>query len=157
MKVKICSSCGMFFWSKGHNRKYCKRCGILRERKLHHINSKKWNKRHPKHYKEIKRNAQNRLVKTTKGKITKTKTQHKRRRNLGFLPLNKPFVGANAHHIDKNHVIYIPKRLHQTAYHNIWTGAGMDNMNMKAFGFILWNLGVPKHSEGLTVLEWEVD
>ena len=62
------------------------------------------------------------------------------RRGLGFVPLNEKFPKSEAHHLDKELVIYIPERLHRTNSHNVWTGVGMNDINLKAFSFFLWKL-----------------
>jgi hypothetical protein len=80
---------------------------------------RKWDKEHP----EIKR--------------TRNAKQRAKRRELGFISLNKPFVGSEAHHIDKEYVIFIPKELHQSIPHNVWTGKGMKLINAEAMRFCL--------------------
>jgi len=55
-----------------------------------------------------------------------------KRRVLGFHPLNSPFPGCEGHHINPQDVIYIPKKLHLSVRHNIWTGKNMDTMNALA-------------------------
>ena len=76
--------------------------------------------------------------KTAKGKTTIRKTQAKRRQ-LDFIELNDHFDGAEAHHIDKEFVLYISKELHCSIWHNVWTGQGMKEINEKA---IEWAYGV---------------
>jgi len=56
----------------------------------------------------------------------------KRQRYLGFVPMNQPFVGCEGHHINKNDVIYIPRALHKSVQHNVWTGKNMPEINAKA-------------------------
>lgn len=73
--------------------------------------------------------------KTKKGK----KAQHQvgaKRRNLGFIELNREFEGSEAHHIDKEFVLYIPKELHNSIWHNVWSGQGMEEINLLAFEFV---------------------
>ena len=65
------------------------------------------------------------------GKITQQRHSFKRR-DLGFIPLNKYFEGSEAHHISENFIIYIPYEIHHSIYHNIWTWQGMDAMNKLA-------------------------
>lgn len=60
----------------------------------------------------------------------------KRQRGLGFIPLNNLFPDSHAHHIDKDHVIYVPRKLHESTPHNIWTGKGMREINDKAFAWL---------------------
>ena len=51
------------------------------------------------------------------------------RRGLAFVPLNTRFDGCEGHHIDKEHVIYVPRKIHRSVRHNIWTGLGMEQIN----------------------------
>ncbi len=67
------------------------------------------------------------------------RTKNKRKRNLGFIPLNMHFENAEAHHVDKNHIIYIPKEIHNSIYHNLLTGQGMAEINAKAFQYLFGN------------------
>lgn len=55
-----------------------------------------------------------------------------KRRTLGFNPLNSPFPGCEAHHINPLDVIHMPKVLHRSIYHNQNTGQGMAQMNALA-------------------------
>ena len=59
-----------------------------------------------------------------------------KRREFDFIPLNKPFEGADAHHIDKNYVIYIPKEVHQSIYHSVLKNINMDEINAVAFNYL---------------------
>lgn len=60
----------------------------------------------------------------------------KRKRFLGFEPLNTHFKGCEAHHINLIQVIHIPKKLHHSIYHNVFTGKNMDKINALAFKFL---------------------
>ena len=59
-----------------------------------------------------------------------------KRRQLGFIPLNECFPNAHAHHIDTEHIIYIPEELHRSIPHNLNTGKGMEEINAKAYDFL---------------------
>lgn len=61
-------------------------------------------------------------------RVATTKCQCKRRK-LGFIPINSRFIGSEGHHLDKEHVIYVPKILHKSVGHSIWTGLNMDSIN----------------------------
>lgn len=50
--------------------------------------------------------------------------------------LNKYFEGSDGHHIDKTHIIFIPKELHNSIAHNVWTGKGMDKINAKVLEWL---------------------
>lgn len=69
------------------------------------------------------------------GKIAARK-HYAKRKGLGFIPLNKPFMGCEAHHISQNFVIYIPKAIHGSIAHSIWTWKNMNKMNKLAIGFL---------------------
>ena len=70
-----------------------------------------------------------------KGK--ETRKRHKaKRKGLGFITLNKYFDGCEGHHISKNLVIYMPKELHKSIWHCLWTGKNMDAINKLAIEFI---------------------
>ena len=72
------------------------------------------------------------------------KHNNKRQRNLGFNPLNKYFKGVEAHHINFNDVIYIPKSLHRSISHNLFTGKNMGKINCLAYQFLLGNYVIYK-------------
>ena len=55
--------------------------------------------------------------------------KEERRRGFGFVPLNEQFLGAVGHHLDNELVLYIPKELHMSVYHNQRTGRGMEEIN----------------------------
>lgn len=59
-----------------------------------------------------------------------------KRRALGFVPLNKPFVACEGHHVDNEQVIYMPKELHRSIYHRQTDGRGMGQMNAIAYNFL---------------------
>ena len=72
---------------------------------------------------------------TLKGRLSNRKNISKRR-HLGFVPLNKPLKGYEGHHISENFVIFIPKELHKSIWHNIWTWKGMRKMNKLAIEYL---------------------
>jgi hypothetical protein len=59
-----------------------------------------------------------------------------KRRTLGFNPLNSPFEGSEGHHINWADVIYIPKEMHQSVRHNVWTGRNMEKINLLAGAYL---------------------
>lgn len=58
-----------------------------------------------------------------------------KRRNLGFNELNQYFNNSEAHHINKNDVIYMPKEWHIKG-HNVFTSKNMEAVNTIAFFFL---------------------
>jgi hypothetical protein len=59
-----------------------------------------------------------------------------RRRKFGFIPLNKPFPGADGHHVDRERVIYMPKKLHRSIWHSVLNNINMDKINKIAFNWL---------------------
>jgi hypothetical protein len=53
----------------------------------------------------------------------------KRRKLFGFIPHNKPQKDFHGHHIDLNHVIFIPKELHMSISHSVINDINMDLIN----------------------------
>lgn len=60
----------------------------------------------------------------------------KRRRNLGYNPLNTKFPDSVGHHINRSDVIYIPEELHKSIPHSVLNDQNMEKMNQLAFEFI---------------------
>jgi len=109
--------------TKEKNREYQKRYRSkhkekikLRERK-YYIQHPEIKKEYRDTHKEERKEKRRKYSKTEKGKILNQKHRHKRRQ-LGFIPLNEPFDGCHAHHINTTEVVYIPKELHQSYPHN---------------------------------------
>jgi len=113
-KPKACLMCGEIFVPTGRCAKYCSKCreGAYFQDEL------SWGIRHSDRKAEIFRKHQ------------------AKRRVLGYVPLNRPFDGCEGHHIDKEQVIYIPKELHQSVRHNMWTGVNMDVINAHAIAYL---------------------
>jgi hypothetical protein len=59
-----------------------------------------------------------------------------RRRQLGFIPLNKPFPGSHGHHIDKERVIYMPAETHKTISHSVLRNRNIREINTAAYRFL---------------------
>ena len=72
---------------------------------------------------------------TDAGKI-RNKKHHTQRRQLGFFALNNPSDNYEGHHISENFIIYIPKIIHRSITHSIWTWQGMDIINDLATEYI---------------------
>lgn len=69
---------------------------------------------------------------TEAGKRARRRHHSKRRRNLGFNPLNQPFPESVAHHINRRDVIYMPESIHRVIPHNLKTGDNMSIVNQIA-------------------------
>lgn len=74
---------------------------------------------------------------TPNGKAAHIRGEAKRNRNLGFIALNSYFKNCEAHHVTSNFVIYIPKGLHKSVWHNLNTGQGMESINALALDFLI--------------------
>ncbi len=118
--------------------------------------TRKWNLEHPERRREQRKKYRSKTNPDTlkKWKLThrdkdraahrknahlhpeyRTKS-HAKRRQLGFIPLNKHFDKAVGHHIDKDHILWIPYELHRSVAHNVWTGRGMAEINQKVYGWL---------------------
>lgn len=60
-----------------------------------------------------------------------------KKRGLGFNPINERFEGSEAHHMDKNTVVFIPAKLHQSIYHRLDNPTTMFKINMAVVDW-LW-------------------
>lgn len=66
--------------------------------------------------------------------------QHERREYLSAYidceKLNTPFQGCDAHHLNPNTIIHIPTGMHNSVYHSIKTGQGMEKINRLAYNWL---------------------
>lgn len=112
---------------------------IARTRKYSE-NRKEMMTKSQKKYRELHRLEINQRAKeyrqTPKGQLNSKKCVNKRQRNLGFIPINKKFENSNAHHINKDFVIYIPQELHKSVSHNVFSNKNMKRINDIAFGWL---------------------
>jgi len=74
---------------------------------------------------------------TSNGKISTRKNNSKRKRELGFNPLNNYFYESEGHHINKIDIIFIPYSLHKEVSHNVYTNKNMEIINTIAFFFLM--------------------
>lgn len=85
------------------------------------------------HPEEVARYREDHLARCA---VNSARHSAKRGRSLGFVPLNSSFAGSEAHHINKQDVIYIPKVMHRSIAHNVFTGRNMDKINALAGKFL---------------------
>jgi len=71
-----------------------------------------------------------------KAKATETRHYNKRKRNLGFEPLNDFFKDSVAHHVNRINVIYIPEKIHKSIWHCLESGKNMEKINKIAMNYI---------------------
>lgn len=88
-----------------------------------------WRKNHPEYYKQYYKDNPEKQAMIGR-------RQRFKRRGLGFFALNEFFEGSEGHHISQNFVIYIPKEIHRSISHNVWTGKNMEQMNKLAIEFL---------------------
>lgn len=101
----------------------------------HRAEIRKWNKEH----KAERAKSWEKYVHTEKGKEERKRNrakQYARRRGLGFIPLNSPFENTEAHHIDRDHVVYIPKKIHKEIRHSLDDKASMEKINTIALLYL---------------------
>lgn len=123
-------------------KEYNKAYYLLRYEQLKE-SAKAYHFKHHEHNKNRNRNyyLSNKLqIKTywqsPKGKLAMQRNKAKRYRQLGFIPLNQWFKDSEAHHIDKEKVIYIPKELHESINHSLLQNRNMEVINAKALEFL---------------------
>lgn len=92
--------------------------------------NKRWKEKHLGYMKQYKQSPQ--------GKEADRRNKAKRRR-LGFVPLNKKLPGTEGHHINREEVVYIPKKLHRSIWHSLSLNINMDKINLVTFDY-LWGL-----------------
>ena len=59
-----------------------------------------------------------------------------KRKEFGFVELNEWFEGCEGHHLDKELVLYIPKKLHQSVRHSVLTGKNIEEINNLACEYV---------------------
>jgi len=126
---------------KKYFKKYCQEHSEHRNEynKKYYKENKEGIKTHRRiHYKENKEEISIYMKKYNQsimGKINHKKHDAKRRQ-LGFVLLNKPFDNCVAHHISENFIIHIPKEIHKSIYHNIWIWKNMNAINKLAIEYL---------------------
>jgi len=161
-KPKICKKCKKVFQPTSGRQIYCKECEDIAYREyfkqyriVHRKERREYNKQYRASHKEETRRHNKQYAQTPTGKeANRRKTKKYRQspagkkvimkcnakhRQLGFNPLNEPFENCEAHHINEDQVVYIPKELHKKIYHNLWTGKNMDIINNWAIQYLLGN------------------
>ena len=73
------------------------------------------------------------------GRKLAKKRYNAKRKLRGYITLNETFEDCEGHHIDKQHVVFIPKVLHRSVWHSLNKPETMERINTKVF---CWLLGV---------------
>ena len=97
---------------------------------------KTWNQIHPRKAQKRTKLWRNTVYKVSGNYRTSHQKNNLKRKKLGFIPLNKWFESSEGHHINKKVVIFIPRGLHRSVRHNVFTGVSMDNINNLAFAYL---------------------
>lgn len=142
--VKICQKCGREYLPTCSRQRWCAECKI----KGWQETKKRWEALHPKRQAPRKKawdlaNPEKKAVAIKAWRMANPDTvkeygkkKKAKRRTLGFVSLNVSFAGCDAHHVDKEHVVHIPKELHQSIAHNVFTGKNMAEINAKACAWL---------------------
>ena len=115
------------------NPEYRKQCTIEYKERQRKIDMKRyWNNREY----ELERNKQWCRNNPEKVRAIARKGKNKRKRNLGFNPLNEFIKGLVAHHINRDDIIYMPEKIHQSIAHCLATGRNMKEINNYAMAYL---------------------
>lgn len=148
-KIKICLRCGKEYIPVSGRQKWCIDCSpLVREEYMHQWLSVRPGYKAAHQDRDVNLSC-GRVWRSTHREETRRSSRayyitHKdeyiqrahRRRTLGFIPLNQPFVGCERHHINYDEVIHIPKKLHRSIWHNVWTGKNMEQINALALEYL---------------------
>lgn len=136
-------------WLKNHPNYYNEYIKTEKAKKAHRKTQKKYQK--SKKGKEVSKKAHKKYYikkrdeilrqmhvyqKSDRGKIAIAKAiakAHAKRKNLGFTPINEYFNNCQAHHINKDYIIHIPKEIHKSIYHSVLRNINMIEINSLAF------------------------
>lgn len=77
-----------------------------------------YKRKHNEYYKNYRqtenyKNSRKKYLLSPKGRENKKRIRSKYKRNLGFIPVNEQYDGSVAHHLDDNHIMYIPDNIHK--------------------------------------------
>ena len=115
---------------------------------------KKYREEHPEKERE--------WLETPNGKESRARTRSKRRK-LGHIPINNWFKGSEAHHLrysrtvdkqDNDITIYVPRKLHQSIYHNGNTGKNMKETNIACLEWYFANTPEEERNPKAVKLYW---
>lgn len=152
--IGVCSICGESYQKTSNHQKHCLKCKTIAHRmsdvkcrknniKRYLVREAEWRKKNPERNREQYRINPAYWIEWCKNNPQKTKVSRERHmskhRTLGFIFLNESFGGSEGHHLDKEHILHIPKNLHRSVSHNVWTGRNMDKINQLA---IAWYCGL---------------
>lgn len=96
---------------------------------------KEWGRKHLREH----RDAEKKFRKTIKGKLYHSRSDAKHRGLGNEILIHRPFpdnITIENHHITIDYMIPIPKELHHSVPHNVRTGEGMDEINLKVLEYL---------------------
>jgi hypothetical protein len=139
-KRRVCLVCAKEYQATTSGQKYCPECRVIGKRahdKIYFaVHREERNVRNAGYYAadpERKKRTTTAWRNANPDKVASiTHRGHFKRRTLGFIPLNSWFPGCEAHHINNDDVIHLPRTLHRSIWHNQRTGQGMVQMNALA-------------------------
>jgi hypothetical protein len=142
--TKVCQCCGKEYQPQGGGQKYCSECQpLIRKETMVRFAEQNPDKMAANLTRYRSKHLAECLERSTKWAVDHperiaacAKKQKAKRRALGFNELNSPFMGCEGHHINRNDVIYIPKAMHRSVRHNVWTGRNMEKINALAGTFL---------------------
>ncbi len=123
-------------YAKTHpeEKRACRKTYYWMNPEKHRAQSKTYFQTHPEDP-EKHRVRNNVYSQTPNGKVVSRKKGAKRR-ELSFNPLNEYFEGSEGHHIDRDHIIYIPKEMHKANGHSLLKDRNMEIINGLALKFL---------------------
>lgn len=89
----------------------------------------KWQREHPEEARAFCAERIRKWRQTPQGRAQMQKDRAKRRGKPKPIALNRPFPGADGHHINERIVVYIPASIHGRILHATTTGKGMATIN----------------------------
>jgi len=99
----------------------CKGTIQIRDNNEYYQKNKEYYEEYRLNNKEYMREYQNKYKKTSNGREAKMKGSSKQR-GLGYMPLNEWKEGDCQHHINDEHVVFIPKEIHEK-----YSGTSLEN------------------------------
>jgi len=152
-------------------RRVCNKC-LLVQRIEHYNKNKKRDNDNNKRYRDLhneringhKREYMRAHLKTPAGKLVGKRHNDKRRRELGWNPINKWFKGSDGHHFrytndinspDNDIGLYAPRELHKSIIHNGNTGKNMAVINKRLLEWYLNNTSAEERNKQAVQLYWD--
>lgn len=112
--------------------------GLITVRDRKHLDenierTKKWSKSHKEERRIQTHNFYKNHIMEERARLI---LRGERRKHFKSKGLNDFFEGSEGHHVTPEEIINIPKELHRSIPHNIFSGKNMDKINAKAFTFL---------------------